>query len=282
MSRFLRKARALLGSCPDFPKVEISVATYSETDHKLLRLPRADVAVSGDPLAIAPRGEEVDLESPLHASITSMFAQVEEKNLTGTMDFRLYFFEGRVVMNSGFCRLCHGDDAPLNEAISHFAGRGLAESLQLKTEDETRLHKLEAYSGIWVAALLNLIPISGWENPDVEVFDEPLRRFRVHRCNDAMQATWDALTSLLLLEKALPPSARDKHSRQVPPVTALTQRETNILEAIGADELTGQQLAEKAGYPFTGRFRATLSEMKKRRLLVAGHLGRGYRRGTVS
>ncbi len=59
----------------------------------------------------------------------------------------------------------------------------------------------------------------------------------------------------------------------------LTDRESTILEALGDDELIGEHLAKKAGYPFNSAFRTTVSNMKKRGILTVGKGGRGYRRG---
>lgn len=56
------------------------------------------------------------------------------------------------------------------------------------------------------------------------------------------------------------------------PESSLTDREKNIAEALAGDTMTGQALADKAGYTFNSDFRRTLSFMVKR-----GHLAK--RRG---
>ncbi len=69
--------------------------------------------------------------------------------------------------------------------------------------------------------------------------------------------------------------------RSTPQNVEPTVRERNILEALGDGEMTGAELAKKAGYPFNGRFREVLSTMKKRGMLLPGTSGRKYRRGTA-
>jgi len=70
------------------------------------------------------------------------------------------------------------------------------------------------------------------------------------------------------IEERQPPAAA------APPV--LNEMEENILEAIGDETLTGQQIAERAGYPFDGDLRVCLAAMRRRGLL-AGKKGQpGY------
>jgi len=59
----------------------------------------------------------------------------------------------------------------------------------------------------------------------------------------------------------------------------LTQRERNILQALGDSEMSGRALSRRAGYRFNSAFRRELSQMKKRGLLIPGRMGQGYRRG---
>jgi hypothetical protein len=54
----------------------------------------------------------------------------------------------------------------------------------------------------------------------------------------------------------------------------LNDAESNILEALDTIPMTGEQLAEKAGYPFNSNFRSTLANLKKRGIL--DNRGRGY------
>ena len=44
--------------------------------------------------------------------------------------------------------------------------------------------------------------------------------------------------------------------------------ESNIIEALGTDTLTFEQLASKAGYEVSGYFRRTVSSLSKRGILV--------------
>jgi hypothetical protein len=60
-----------------------------------------------------------------------------------------------------------------------------------------------------------------------------------------------------------------------PPHQLLNEMEQNILEALGSDTLTGQQLAERAGYPSdSGTFRQVLASMVRRGVL--GNMRPGY------
>lgn len=56
----------------------------------------------------------------------------------------------------------------------------------------------------------------------------------------------------------------------------VSQAEQNILEAIGGDKLTGEELSKEAGYPLNSNFKNILSSMVKRGLLVNDRPG--YRR----
>jgi len=52
------------------------------------------------------------------------------------------------------------------------------------------------------------------------------------------------------------------------PAPLLTTAEQNIFKALGDGKLTGEKLAEKAGYPCNSNFKNTLSSLVKRGLLV--------------
>jgi hypothetical protein len=76
---------------------------------------------------------------------------------------------------------------------------------------------------------------------------------------------------------AQPVTAQSVTADSVTPVSAcarLTDTERNILEALGADRLTGEQLAKRAGYPFNSNFKGTLSSLRKRGVL--GNAAPGY------
>lgn len=60
--------------------------------------------------------------------------------------------------------------------------------------------------------------------------------------------------------------------------TKLTETERNILEALGEGKLTGESLAQKAGYPCNSNFKNSLSSLVKRGLLVNDRPG--YRKPT--
>jgi hypothetical protein len=61
--------------------------------------------------------------------------------------------------------------------------------------------------------------------------------------------------------------------------TELNGAEQCILEALGDKRLTGQTIAELAGYPFNSNFRTTLAGLRKRGII--GNKGRGYFRGNA-
>ena len=56
----------------------------------------------------------------------------------------------------------------------------------------------------------------------------------------------------------------------------LTHREQDILEALGDDKLTGEEIAKAAGYEYDGHLKSTLASLVKRGLLANDHPG--YRR----
>jgi hypothetical protein len=57
-------------------------------------------------------------------------------------------------------------------------------------------------------------------------------------------------------------------------VPKLSDAEQNIIEALGLETMTGEVLAQKAGYPFNSNFKSTLSSMRKRGIL--GNASPGY------
>ena len=57
-------------------------------------------------------------------------------------------------------------------------------------------------------------------------------------------------------------------------VPKLSDTEANVIEALGQDTMTGEVLAEKAGYPFNSNFKSTLSSLRKRGIL--GNASPGY------
>jgi hypothetical protein len=61
-------------------------------------------------------------------------------------------------------------------------------------------------------------------------------------------------------------TATTKHDGMA--ATKLTETESNILEALGEGKLTGEMLAQKAGYPCNSNFKNTLSSLVKRGLLA--------------
>ncbi|MDD5326599.1 MAG: hypothetical protein PHY02_02150 [Phycisphaerae bacterium] len=54
----------------------------------------------------------------------------------------------------------------------------------------------------------------------------------------------------------------------------LTDTESNIVEALNKNEMTGEKLAAKAGYPYNSNFKSTLSSLRKRGIL--GNKAPGY------
>lgn len=81
------------------------------------------------------------------------------------------------------------------------------------------------------------------------------------------------------IQKEVSAAASQKGSTALPAYDPLSLCERNVLEALEDEPLSGAKLAEAAGYPFTGRFRETLSSMKARQLLKSGPNNRGYLRG---
>ncbi len=56
----------------------------------------------------------------------------------------------------------------------------------------------------------------------------------------------------------------------------LSQMEADILEALGAGTLTGQQIAARAGYPYEASLRACLAALRRRGLLGGPPGSPGY------
>lgn len=56
----------------------------------------------------------------------------------------------------------------------------------------------------------------------------------------------------------------------------LTDREQDILDALGDEKMTGEELAKASGYEYDGHFKSLLSSLVKRGLLLNDHPG--YRR----
>jgi hypothetical protein len=56
----------------------------------------------------------------------------------------------------------------------------------------------------------------------------------------------------------------------------LSQREQDILDAVGDQTLTAEELANRAGYKLDGYFRSLLARLRKRGLLI--NLRPGYRK----
>ena len=56
----------------------------------------------------------------------------------------------------------------------------------------------------------------------------------------------------------------------------LSERERDILDALGDQTMTAEELAKRAGYKLDGYFRSLLSRLRKRGLLM--NLRPGYRR----
>lgn len=56
----------------------------------------------------------------------------------------------------------------------------------------------------------------------------------------------------------------------------LTDREQDIIEALGDGKLTGEEVAKTAGYEYDGHFKGTLASLVKRGVLVNDRPG--YRR----
>ncbi|MHC4664461.1 MAG: hypothetical protein ACYS9T_00715 [Planctomycetota bacterium] len=73
------------------------------------------------------------------------------------------------------------------------------------------------------------------------------------------------------------PSAKPKAGGKIELVqdrTELTDSESNIMEALSTNVLTGEQLATRAGYPYNSNFKNTLSSLRKRGIL--GNKAPGY------
>jgi len=90
----------------------------------------------------------------------------------------------------------------------------------------------------------------------------------------------DALRLVEILERAIPylgsPQVKERVQvgLAITKLNDLTDTESNIVEALSKDVMTGEKLAEKAGYPYNSNFKNTLSSLRKREIL--GNKAPGY------
>jgi hypothetical protein len=199
MSRFFRRARTLLSSLDDFPRVDVAITVFPHSDSSfLLGLPKGlspeDYAKLG--------AEAIDWESPANAGVLHQYRLAEQSKFTGTIRYWARIADGELLFQSGFWVICHGDKDNLFEAIADYAGHGLAELATFTAKHELELIKESNYSMLWCAAILNFTTFSGWKNQSVETLDDPRGRFQMLTCKDALQVTWDALSELMLLDRA--------------------------------------------------------------------------------
>jgi hypothetical protein len=62
----------------------------------------------------------------------------------------------------------------------------------------------------------------------------------------------------------------------------LTDREQDIIEALGHDKLTGEEVAAATGYEYDGHLKGTLASLVKRGVLTNDHPGYRRRRSRPS
>ncbi len=71
------------------------------------------------------------------------------------------------------------------------------------------------------------------------------------------------------------PAAPSLDPRERQPLR-LSEMEANAIEAIGTATMSGQEVAEAAGYPFDSRLKACLESLRRRGILGGGIGERGY------
>jgi hypothetical protein len=97
--------------------------------------------------------------------------------------------------------MCEGQDSHLFDSVAHYCGCGVAESFKVASEDELKLIEYSGFEILWKACLANLCSCCDWNNQSLRIVDDPAGRFRMFVCDNAFQATWDALSELLLLDR---------------------------------------------------------------------------------
>jgi hypothetical protein len=63
---------------------------------------------------------------------------------------------------------------------------------------------------------------------------------------------------------------------QTVPAGPFSEMEECILEALGAETMTGQEIADKAGYPYGAGMRTALASLRRRGILGGAPGNRGY------
>jgi hypothetical protein len=85
-------------------------------------------------------------------------------------------------------------------------------------------------------------------------FGLPLEQFNV------VQFGYDRLENAVAKLEGL-------ETAQNPPNGVLNDKEHNILEALGDEKMTGEELGKRAGYPYNAAFKSSLSSLVRRGLL---------------
>lgn len=195
MSQYFRQARTLLSAFRQFPMVNLAAFVFPRTDREfLLNLPRQDIEIDESEEAVEP-----DMDAPIHASYEMELIKAVENRFTGTTQLGMYAHDGRFLMNAAFSLECHDDDPNLFWTIAGYSGRGLADTMLLSHPDELLLIDAGEYEFLWAAAILNIGSLASWKNSSITIFDDPTGRFRRIGCENALQATDDALSCLLNL-----------------------------------------------------------------------------------
>jgi hypothetical protein len=208
MSKFFRRARAILAAFSEFPKVQLLAAVFPNQEKEFL-FKRAVLLPSfqpGDMQTLLPadwsdgfKQMYCELE-PACAPMAISLYMAQYHLLTGTMSAGMVVQDGKFFKNAQFVWLCHGDEPDIFKTICNYCGRGIADSFGITSPDELMIIEQGSYGALWHCALANLLIASKWRNPSVQTLSDPIGRFELHVCDNALQATWDALTQLLMLD----------------------------------------------------------------------------------
>lgn len=300
MSRYYRKARTILAALPEFPKVRITTAVFAQQDkeflfgpHRTQKAIRSDDSKANLPAKLPSKISRRDIyDGAIASAMISALRAVDDSNFTGTVNCNCFVLAGDFFKNALFTTICEGDDHRLFETIADYCGRGLAESPQLASAEELETIEYGGYSSLWNASLCNLCSVCEWRNSSTEIADEPSGKFRMHTCEDAFQATWDALTSFLCLteyndpERTMPVVLNGqgkpvlvKGIEKLP----LTTAQFDVIEALiraGSHGLNKDQLARNSEHGDAVRILKRvvgIDEEWKSIISLAGKPGGGYR-----
>ena len=111
--------------------------------------------------------------------------------------------------------------------------------------------------------------------PEWETILDGLRVLLQDRTHPTITVTEGDFTASITLPAAHPAraAATPPEGPKVPP---FSEMESAVIEALGADTMTGQEIADRAGYPYDGSLRQCLAAMRRSGVLGGDPRSAGY------